>query len=452
MAKTSRIRNLGLPGTLAGLAVLLFGLAQPAASATHRVPDDFPTITEALEAAASGDMITVAPGVYKEAVVLKDGVILKAEAGPGETTIAYGEIGNRNEAVVTMQRCSNSTQLLGFAIDGRGLARRGVLVISDSEPVLENLVVDGAKYGVAIHTRSRPYVQNSTIQNTEVAGFFIQGGSADIRDCNVLAGQKFGVYINGTHKPVRMRDCSIEGNTQAGIQATAGEFSVYGGSVSGNGDTGIILQEVSPLIAGVVISENPNIGMVLENSSATIQSCIIRNSDFGVVASVDGQPKFYKNSFVDNQSYHLGVEGDTAPLVGGSLDNANKFLGDAAFALQTSSTAQIDATHNFWDKPCVPKRIIKIMSGSVKRKPWASADLARSFEDCTAAREFHKQWKKSEKAKAATAPPTVTLEAGSEADDAATEAPVAAEAAADPAVEAEPAAEPATDTPPQSGT
>jgi nitrous oxidase accessory protein NosD len=403
MAKTSRIRNLGLPGTLAGLAILILGLANPAASATHRVPDDFPTITEALEAAAAGDIITVGPGVYKEAVVLKDGVILKSEAGPSETTIAYGEIGNRNEAVVTLQRCSNSTQLVGFAIDGRGLARRGILVISDSEPVLEDLVVDGAKYGIAIHTRSRPYVQNSTIQNTEVAGFFIQGGSADIRDCNVLAGQKFGVYINGTNKPVRMRGCSVEGNAQAGIQATAGEFSVYGGSVSGNGDTGIILQEVSPLIAGVVVSENPNIGMVLESSSATIQSCIIRNSDFGVVASVDGEPKFYKNTFVDNTSYHLGVEGDTAPVVGGSLDNGNKFLGDAAFSLQTSSTAQIDATHNFWDKPCVPKKLIKIMSGSVKRKPWASADLSRSFDDCLAAREFHKQWKKSQKKEAAAA-------------------------------------------------
>jgi hypothetical protein len=395
MATTSRIRILGLPGTLAGLAMLLLGLADPAASATHRVPDDFPTIAEAMDAALSGDTITVGPGVYKEAVIIKDGVILRSDAGAEETTIAYGEMGNRNEAVITLQRCSNSTQVIGFAVDGRGIAKRGVLVISDSQPVLDDLIVDGAKYGVAIHTRSRPYVQNSTVQNTEVAGIFIQGGSAEIRDCSVLAGQKFGVYINGTTKPVRMRGCEIEGNAQAGIQATSGEFSVYGGSVSRNGDTGIILQDVSPLISGVTIAENPNIGLVLESSSATIQSCTIRNSAFGVVASVEGHPKFYKNTFVDNESYHLGIEGDTDPIVGGSLANANKFLGKAAFALQTSSIAQIDASYNYWDKPCVPKQLVKIMSGGVTRKPWASPDLTRSFEDCMQAREYHKEWKKS---------------------------------------------------------
>ncbi len=404
MAKTSRIRILGLPGTLAGLAMLILGLADPAASATHRVPDDFPTITEAMDAALSGDTITVGPGVYKEAIILKDGVILRAEAGPEETTIAYGEIGNRNEAVITLQRCSNSTQVTGFAVDGRGIAKRGVLVISDSEPVLDDLIVDGAKYGIAIHTRARPYVQNCTVQNTEVAGFFIQGGSADIRDCSVLAGQKFGVYINGTTKPLRLRSCEIEGNAQAGIQATSGEFSVYGGSVSRNGDTGIILQEVSPLISGVTIAENPNIGLVLESSSATIQSCVIRDSAFGVVASVEGEPKFYKNTFIDNESYHLGIEGDTNPIVGGSLANANKFLGDAAFALQTSSIAQIDATYNYWDKPCVPKQLLKIMSGGVTRKPWAGPDLSRPFDDCMEAREYHKQWKKSQKEETDAAP------------------------------------------------
>ncbi len=44
------------------------GTAAPSGPATHLVPDDFPTIQAAVDAAASGDLILIAPGTYNEAV------------------------------------------------------------------------------------------------------------------------------------------------------------------------------------------------------------------------------------------------------------------------------------------------------------------------------------------------------------------------------------------------
>ena len=84
--------------------------------------------------------ILVGPGVYKESLVLTDqkggGVVIRSTNGPAETTISYGEVVSQNEAVITLQRCSNSTQILGFTIDGRGVAKRGVLANSGSKVAL----------------------------------------------------------------------------------------------------------------------------------------------------------------------------------------------------------------------------------------------------------------------------------------------------------------------------
>lgn len=42
--------------------------AEPGADGIRNVPDDYPTIQEAVDAASEGDLILIAPGVYKEAV------------------------------------------------------------------------------------------------------------------------------------------------------------------------------------------------------------------------------------------------------------------------------------------------------------------------------------------------------------------------------------------------
>ena len=96
--------------------------------------------------------------------------------------------------------------------------------------------------------------------------------------------------------------------------------------------------------------------------------------------------------FRDNPRNHLGIEGDANPLVGGSLANGNVFLGETELALQSSSTASVVATHNYWGRSCVPKTIFEATVGPVKRKPWASGNLKREFNECEEARKYDKRW------------------------------------------------------------
>lgn len=368
------------------------------AETTLNVPGDFDTITEAIEAAERGDTILVGPGVYQESLLLTDnkgtGLIIQSTEGSARTTIVYGEEANANESVVTFQRCSNSTQLVGFRIDGRGVAKRGLLMNSDSKPVIVDVHAEGCEYGFAVHRGSRPYLRTVSAKGTATAGLFISGGSADVKDAVFTASEKFGVYIGTASEEVRMRNVDIKDNLQVGLQAAESSFRYEGGQVTNNGDTGMILNETAPLLANLTVTGHSNIGIVMEICSATLQDSRIADNEFGVVSSIEGSPRIVRCVFENNSQYHIGIEGDAQPLIGGSMANANLFLGDPDFRIQHSSSQDVIATYNFWDLPCSPKKFFEISGGGkLRRKPWMSGNLMRSFEDCRLSRKYNLWWK-----------------------------------------------------------
>ncbi|HET9888536.1 MAG TPA: right-handed parallel beta-helix repeat-containing protein [bacterium] len=378
------------------LSFTVFAALSMAASAAHadktiRVPADQATITKAMEAAAAGDTVLVAPGTYTDIVAVKDGVVLRSESGtPENTTIVYGEPAptDQNQAVLSLQRCSNSTQIVGLTIDGGDKARRGILAIGDGSPVISNCTIRKATVGINTARNAAPYVQFTRAEACSLAGIHIQGGTGDIHDCDLSGNTTFGLLVGGTTTPLRVRDCRIQSNREGGVQATEGEFAMTGGVVSGNRN-GILLQYVSPTIQSVTIEGNSNIGVAIENSTGTLLSCTIRNNNFGVVVSGTGDPKVFQCTFEDNPKYHLGVEGDAVPVIGGSLENANLFLGKTDAVIQSQASSNINATFNYWGKPCASKDQVKVLPGAkdVIRKPWVTADLKTSFTSCEEARK-----------------------------------------------------------------
>ena len=391
------------PRLLRSLAALVAVLAfAPAvrADTTHHVPAEFPSISEAIAAAEPGDTILVEPGVYRESLLLSDSrgdrLVIRSTGGSAKTTIAYGDTANVNEAVVTFQKCSNSTQFIGFAIDGRGTAKRGILVNSDSKPLLEDVAITACEYGVASHKGSAPFLRNVSTSGSRTAGLFISGGGADAKDCRFTKSEKFGVYVSSGVSQVRLRNVVATDNGQVGIQVSdCAEFSIEGGTITNNGDTGIILQDSSPMMTNLLVEGHKNVGIVMEVSEATLMGSTVRKNEYGVVCSIEGAPRIFKCTFEDNKSYHVGIEGDANPLIGGSAENANRFLGKAEARVQMSSTARVVATHNFWDLPCAPKKFfLNTGSGRIKRTPWMSPHLAKVMDDCKESRRLFRLYQK----------------------------------------------------------
>ncbi|MEI7659082.1 MAG: immunoglobulin domain-containing protein [Phycisphaerae bacterium] len=183
--------------------VLVAGNATSVHAADLWVPAQYPTIQSAIDAAAHGDRIRVAPGLYEESVSFRGkAVVVRAEGGPAVTTIRKPEA-LRSPTVVFEQSESRASILQGFTITG-GTGRFTSLWPCDC---------DGYQLG---------------------GGIFIAGASPTVLDCRIVQNNCFtyfsrggGAYVDGS---AMFEGCSFEDNNAGGGYGRGGGIYVAGGS------------------------------------------------------------------------------------------------------------------------------------------------------------------------------------------------------------------------------
>jgi hypothetical protein len=105
----------GGAGRLLGIAVVvLFG--RVARADTIFVPNDYPTIQQAIDAASDGDEIVVAPGDYNESInTLRKEIHLRSSDGPDVTTIIAAP---DSAAIMVLSSAHDDIIIEGFTVTG----------------------------------------------------------------------------------------------------------------------------------------------------------------------------------------------------------------------------------------------------------------------------------------------------------------------------------------------
>ena len=220
------------------LLVAVLGVIQDTRADTIHVPDDFPTIMEAIGSAVDGDEIIAAPGTYFERINFKGKAItLRSSDGPEVTTID----GNGSATVVTCNRDEGPDTILeGFTITGSDWhSTGGGMLNSDSSPTVINCVFAGNVAGRG-------------------GGMYNSGGSPMIIDCDFddnFAMEEGGGMYNVDASPTVI-NCTFQGNA-AGHGGNAGQ---HGG------------EEAGPVAGG---------GMYNSGGSPTVFNCTFQDNETG---------------------------------------------------------------------------------------------------------------------------------------------------------------------------
>ncbi|UCD75742.1 MAG: right-handed parallel beta-helix repeat-containing protein [Phycisphaerales bacterium] len=192
-------RSANVPGVLITVACLIDGNAGSANAAIIHVPDDYPTIQAALDAASNGDEIIVADGTY---------------SGTGFRDLDF------NGLLVTLRSASGDPDLCTL----------------DCQMIGRGFIFDSGETAEAI-------VEGFTITNgiaDEGGGFHITGANPTIRDCNILECLAHthggGAYVaNGSPS---FSNCIFRTNTA----------SQDGG--------GLYAYQAAPVVAGCIFDDN----------------------------------------------------------------------------------------------------------------------------------------------------------------------------------------------------
>lgn len=133
------------------LALAVFGVTPVSfAQATHRVPEDFPTIQLAVNNANAGDTIRVGPGRWCGARITKAMNLV----GEGATIMGCppgipGPVGNMNRRGFFVNIVASGTSIRGFIFDGNGFSdtNRGPLALGiDADFGTSDVVVDSNRF------------------------------------------------------------------------------------------------------------------------------------------------------------------------------------------------------------------------------------------------------------------------------------------------------------------
>jgi len=278
--------NLGR-SLLCGLAllVLVLGLSGGVSAATITVPDDYPTIQQAVDAASSGDTVYVRAGTYYEHVTIGKSLTLQGE--DRETTI----------------------------IDGGGSG--SVIYITANYVTVSGFNVTNGEYGIhlignwAIHHIT---IRDVIITSNDNVGFYAphSGGSHLIEECIISNNGRLASYAHQFRNSI-IRNCEVFGN--------GGSLSVAWGS-----GTLITNNKVHHNAAGIHFDSMWN--SIIENNEVydngvgikvgyvghdnTIRNNIVYHNANGISM---GRPnvrsnKIYHNDLIENTIQASDADGD----------------------------------------------------------------------------------------------------------------------------------------------
>ncbi|GAA2814080.1 right-handed parallel beta-helix repeat-containing protein [Streptomyces showdoensis] len=197
-------------------------MAQGTVQVTHtgtsrwrRRTGEYASLAAALEAAGDGDVLTVAPGTYRENLVVQRAVTLRGGDG-GSVRIAPAD------GVPLTVRASAT--LRDLHIEGQDAAAPALLVEDGTPELLDLRISTRSAAGLEVRGAARPTVRRCTVDNPAGVGIAVLDGAGGVfEECEIVSAGQSGITVRGGAHP-RLERCRVHHASGAGI-AVNGEGS-----------------------------------------------------------------------------------------------------------------------------------------------------------------------------------------------------------------------------------
>lgn len=197
----------------------------------YYVPDDYPTIQDAIDVAEDGDIIQVKSGVYYESIVIDKQITL---IGDGIVEI------NANEAYYGFELRADGIRIENLKVThcGSGGNKAAIRIISNrntvkdciiqhnhnfgliiyknaSENLVQSVTVSDNYCGIYIESATSNIISDSTLFDNAIYGIHIRYSNDNILHGNSISDEIVGIYLwrsyNNTIKDNSITSCSLHG-------------------------------------------------------------------------------------------------------------------------------------------------------------------------------------------------------------------------------------------------
>jgi len=164
------------------------------ASSVIRVPEDYPTIQQAVNMASPGDTILVASGTYYESVIIDKPISL---IGKGrETTFIMGsKVGKQGEGETIIAILSSGVKISGLRIgDQNVLHFFGIVLNNSTGCIISNNMIINNQFGIWLRSSSNNAIERNIFILNEVGVHLYLSSNNTIRN-NILNSNEKGIHL-----------------------------------------------------------------------------------------------------------------------------------------------------------------------------------------------------------------------------------------------------------------
>ncbi len=174
----------GFLGKALALMLLLLAVGSTClAQQTITVPDDYPTIQAAIDAAQPGDIVYIRAGRCTENITITKPLQLR---GAGRTKVII-QSSDPKKDVITVELSYGNVEIQGLEVTG-GDTGISVKVAGGSQAKITSIIAYRNKYGVVAFGSGTLIITVSYLIDNEVFGLFIAASNAHVWDNEVLRG------------------------------------------------------------------------------------------------------------------------------------------------------------------------------------------------------------------------------------------------------------------------
>ena len=238
------------------MALFVISAERCKAAKTVVVPDEYLTISTAIEHAIQGDIIQVRSGIYYENVIISKGISVIGEDAQNTIIVGTGGVERGGRAVFMLS--ADNIKLSGFTIQSLNYSSStdyasGIFVDGDNCIITNNNIRD-TYIGIFCSVQSNTTSSQNTITTCRKDGIRFLGGDLNVFSENDIIGNaQSGLIIAGYSNTVSRNNLT---DNWRGMGLGAQQSVVFGNRINGNAESGIFLDGSKNTISANNISEN----------------------------------------------------------------------------------------------------------------------------------------------------------------------------------------------------